>query len=111
MLNKIICLFCGLGFCFVGIEIIFSGGTWDKYHHVFTDLGEYNIHIGSIVIAIGLFFIIFSIVGKWQTQKSFICPKCEESVIQTGNKEINCPICDTKMEPLEDFYKRYPDKV
>ena len=87
MLNRIICFFCGLGFCFVGIEIIFSGGTWDKYHHVFTDLGKYNIHIGSIVIAIGLFFIIFSIVGKWQTQKSFICPKCEKIVEHTGIKQ------------------------
>ena len=66
---------------------------------------------GVALTIFGLFLLVIGIFKSQSvTSRKYICPKCEEIVERSGSDDIYCPKCGTKMEPLEGFYERHPDR-
>ena len=108
-MNRTLCLILAIALLVISFEIFLTGGVWNKYHDFFTDFGEYKNIFGIVAVLIALFFFFYAIFGKWHNQQTFIFQKCEKTVNRTGDKEVYCPKCGTKMEPLKGFYDRHPE--
>ena len=95
---RILCFLGGISFCGLGYQIFTKGGWWSVYDGIFIDYHDVKTPVGISMIVVGLFLVIYSIIGKWQKLESFICPNCEKCVTPTtGNEDIKCPMCNAKM--------------
>ena len=111
MFNRVLFFVGGVSFCGLGYQIITKGGWRSLKTGIYIYYSNIKMPAGILMIFVGLLLLIFSLIGKWQRQEIFICPKCEKTIAQAENKGIKCPTCDTKMESLKGFYDRHPDKA
>ena len=108
MIERIMFLIGGISCCGLGYLVITQGGWRDIKSGTFIIYGNMRTPVGVIFFISGLFLVIYAVTKK--ELKSFICPKCDEVVESNKMKNIECPGCHHKMEPLEGFYERHPDK-
>lgn len=67
---------------------------------------------------LGLAFLVFLGTLWWKLsqkeKETFICSRCQEPVYREAEsnqqKEITCQKCGGKMEPIEGYYDRHPDR-
>jgi len=101
-----------IAFCAVygGIGIYKTGWLYHYRQPVPRSAGLLLASIGiGIVIYKGYRFILRTEQSSdLVVKQDYICPKCEEIVEYNETKDIKCPVCATKMEPLKGFYERHP---
>ena len=99
----------GFSFLGLGYQVLKTGGWWSFKLESFIGFGDARKPVGYSMMAVGCFLLIYTTFGKWQNTTTYICPKCEETVEDIEGKDIYCPKCGTKMEPLKGFYERHPE--
>ncbi len=109
MSYRLLYMIGGLSFIGLGYQVLHSGGWWSFKINTFIDFGETSSPVGYTMICVGAGLFGYSIFGKWEKLETFICPECEEIVERSGEDEVFCPKCGTKMEPLKGFYERHPE--
>jgi hypothetical protein len=67
LFHKICAIFGGLAVIWTGFEILFKGGY--RFRGYYSDFSDNNILIGSIVLFLGFFLIIFSLKQKKPPEK------------------------------------------
>ena len=111
MFNRILYFIGGIAFIGLGYEVLVYGGWRSVKSGIFIYYDELRIPIGVLKIIIGVTLIFYSFFGKNFKQQAFICPKCEEVVEHKETKDIQCPVCATRMEPLKGFYESHPELI
>jgi hypothetical protein len=105
MINKRIAFVIGgIISCTIGFDI------WAKYGGVLYHQPVPRIS-GIVLVCFGLVMIITGLFRPHSFKETkYICRKCEKITTTSKIRETNCPDCNTRMEPLEGFYERHPDK-
>ncbi len=99
----------GLLWVIFGVTLIKYPIFYDSRHGIYQNFSQVKWPLGSGFIILGVVFIFVSAKMKNNITDNFICPKCEEIIDHSGEDEVFCPKCGTKMEPLKGFYERHPE--
>ena len=109
-MEKIAYLLIGGWIAVIGIFLTSGRGFYNRTIKV--DFGANNILVGLIFIIIGIGIVIYSLHKKPKDFEDtvLICPKCEATFNRRDIIDQNCPQCNVKLEDLEGFYDRHPEK-
>ncbi len=105
-------IFGGIVFTIFGCMVIIKPIFYDHVYGLYLDFTKTKWPFGGSLIIIGI-LLIWSALNK--KAKSFegeflICPKCETTFNRREIIDQNCPQCNVKLEDLEGFYDRHPEK-
>ena len=109
-MKKLFWIAFGLLWILFGISLIKHPIFYDSRHGIYQDFSQIKWPLGGGFLLIGILFFLVSFKKQNGNTVDFICPNCEETVKGTEGKDVYCPKCGTKMEPLEGFYERHPDR-
>ncbi|HID69233.1 MAG TPA: hypothetical protein EYP35_01955 [Desulfobacterales bacterium] len=99
----------GVSFIGLGYQTITQGGWWSPYDSIYINYDTVKTPVGLLMFIIGIFLVVYTMVGKWAKANPLICPKCGEVIEYPKAKEVSCRACGTKMEKLKGFFERHPE--
>lgn len=110
-MNKIFSIILGISFSGFGLGILLHPKFYDSKHDYYYDFSEIKLPLGSILIVIGVLFILlgFGKKSKENETKVLICPTCNEPFYNIDVPDRRCPNCGGGLEDLNGFYERHPE--